>query len=101
MLERIERVLDEAVRPGLRAHGGDVQVVSLDGDVLRVRLLGCCSGCPSAYITTEELIEKAVLDAIPGISRVALISGVSDGLMAQAREIMRARSENKTGSHQP
>jgi Fe/S biogenesis protein NfuA len=92
MLKRIEGVLDQAVRPGLRSHGGDVEVVSLDGEVLRVRLLGCCSGCPSAYVTTEELIEKAVTAAIPQISRVALVLGVSDGLMAEARAIMSARS---------
>ncbi len=91
-MEQIERVLDQTVRPQLQLHGGDVQVESLREGVLRVRLMGRCSGCPSANITTNELIEAAITQEIPQISRVVLISGVSSELMEQARAIMKARS---------
>ena len=61
MLERIEQVLDEQVRPYLQGHGGAVEVRELTEDgLLRVRLLGHCAGCPSATITTEQIIQEAV-----------------------------------------
>src|SRR6476620_30012 len=37
----------EEVRPYLQSHGGDVELVSLQEGVLRLRLEGSCSGCPS------------------------------------------------------
>ena len=88
MMERIEQVLNERVRPALRGHGGEIRVVELDGDTLRVELLGQCSACPSAYLTTESLIEKELTGAIPEIHRVVLVQPVDESLLAQARAIL-------------
>ena len=50
MLERIEQVLDEKVRPALRTHDGDIKVVRVEDGVLYFRMLGQCSNCPSAVV---------------------------------------------------
>ena len=47
-LKRIEAVLDEKVRPSLRAHGGELEIDRLEDGVLSIKLLGQCDGCPSA-----------------------------------------------------
>ena len=39
-LKRIEAVLDQQVRPALRAHGGEIQIDHLEDGVLYVKLLG-------------------------------------------------------------
>ena len=39
-MKRIEAVLDEKVRPSLRAHGGEIQIDHLEDQVLYVKLLG-------------------------------------------------------------
>ena len=72
MIERIEKVLEQDVRPSLLSHEGNVQIVSYEGKskILRVRLTGQCSGCPSAQLTTEEVIEKAVKEKIPEVEQV-------------------------------
>ncbi|MFR3992960.1 MAG: NifU family protein [Angelakisella sp.] len=59
MLERIEQVLDEKVRPALRTHDGDIKVVRVEDGVLYFRMLGQCSNCPSAVVTAEELVAPA------------------------------------------
>ena len=51
-LKRIEAVLDEKVRPALRAHGGEIAADHLEDGVLYVKLLGQCAGCPSADLTS-------------------------------------------------
>ena len=73
-LKRIETVLEEKVRPALRAHGGEIQVDRLENGVLYVKLLGQCAGCPSADLTNETLVEAEVVAAVPElVSKVAVV----------------------------
>lgn len=89
MLEQIEQVLNEQVRPQLALHGGDIESLSCEDGVYRFRLLGQCCNCPSAYLTTETLIEEELLQAVPGLKQLVLVQQVSDDLMAQALSILR------------
>lgn len=91
ILERIEDVLTKDVRPSLASHQGDVIIVDYKNAVLRIRLTGKCSGCPSALLTTEELIAAKVKEQIPEVQDVILVSGVSDSLIAQAKAILQER----------
>jgi Fe-S cluster biogenesis protein NfuA len=66
--QRIEAVLDEHVRPGLRADGGDVELVGVDADrIVQVRMIGACQGCPSAIMTLTFGIESTLKAQIPEI----------------------------------
>ena len=56
MYEDIEAVLDEHVRPLLRTHGGEMEIIEVEDGVVRFKLKGKCAGCPAADLTTEELI---------------------------------------------
>jgi Fe-S cluster biogenesis protein NfuA len=68
ILERVERVLEEHVRPGLRTDGGDLEVVSIDQDnIVQVRLLGACQGCSSSVFTLTMLAEKAIKAHVPEV----------------------------------
>ena len=68
LLARIEAVLDEQIRPGLRADGGDVEVVGIDDDrIVQVRMRGACQGCPSSMMTLTFGIEAALKAQIPEI----------------------------------
>jgi Fe/S biogenesis protein NfuA len=88
LLEKIEQVLDERVRPALRAHGGDIKALSFENGVFRFQLTGHCAGCPAADLTTESLVEKELTEAFPEISQVLLVQNVSEDLLAQAKEIL-------------
>lgn len=89
-LKRIEAVLDEKVRPSLRAHGGEIQVDHLEDKVLYVKLLGQCAGCPSADLTNETLVEAELVKALPElVKKVSVIQTVSDELWEQAKRLLR------------
>jgi len=88
ILDTIETILNEDVRPDLLKHQGNVVVVSYENGILRIRLTGKCSGCPSASLTTEELIGERVKARLPEVQDVILVSGVSDDLIAQAKAIL-------------
>ena len=66
-LKRIEAVLNEKVRPSLRAHGGGLEIDHLEDGVLYIKLLGQCAGCPSADLTNETVIEAEVVKALPDL----------------------------------
>ena len=89
-LKRIEAVLEEQVRPSLRAHGGEIEIDHLENKVLYVKLLGQCAGCPSADLTNETIVEAEVVKALPElVEKVAVVQTVSDELWEQAKKLLR------------
>lgn len=65
----IEGVLTR-VRPYLAADGGDIQLVDVAGDEVRVRLLGACADCPTSHMTLHVGIERALRRLAPGLRLV-------------------------------
>jgi Fe-S cluster biogenesis protein NfuA len=61
-LQKIEAILDETIRPGLRGDGGDLEVLTLDGNQLFVRYQGACGSCPSSTTGTLQAIEGILRD---------------------------------------
>ena len=55
---KVEQILDRTVRPGLQADGGDLEVLSVEKDEVRISYQGACGGCPSAMMGTLEAIEN-------------------------------------------
>ena len=71
--ENVEKVLDE-LRPFLMADGGNVEVVEIEGPVVKVRLQGACGSCPSSTMTLKMGIERKMREAIPEVSEVVPVS---------------------------
>ena len=89
-LKKIETVLETQVRPSLRAHGGEIAIDHLEDGILHVKLLGQCAGCPSADLTTENLVEMELKSALPDLVRqVVAVQTVSDELWEQAKKLLR------------
>ncbi len=69
MKERVSKVL-ETIRPGLQMDGGDIELVSVEEGVVKVRLTGACSGCPMSMMTLQMGVERAIKREIPEILKV-------------------------------
>ena len=69
MKEKVEKVLDE-IRPMLIRDGGNVELVSIEGGVVKVRLQGACAGCPMSQMTLRNGIERVLKDKIPEVTAV-------------------------------
>jgi Fe-S cluster biogenesis protein NfuA/nitrite reductase/ring-hydroxylating ferredoxin subunit len=66
---RVVRALEE-VRPYLQSHGGNVELLGIEGGVARVRMQGSCDGCPSSAVTLKLAIEEAVQKAAPDLEGI-------------------------------
>lgn len=69
---KVQRVLDEKVRPGLQMDGGDIELIEADDGtgVVKVRLTGHCAGCPFSQMTLKMGVEAALKENIPEVSSV-------------------------------
>jgi len=70
-LERINILLEEEVRPYLQHDGGDLHVLALEGDVLRIHYHGACGTCPSSISGTLRGIEQLLRTIEPDIRVVS------------------------------
>ena len=69
MKEKVEAALND-IRPMLQRDGGDVELVSIEGGVVKVRLQGACAGCPMSQMTLRNGIERVLKERIPGVTAV-------------------------------
>jgi Fe-S cluster biogenesis protein NfuA len=67
--DNVETVLDE-MRPYLMADGGNVELVEIDGPIVKLRLNGACGSCPSSTMTLRMGIERRLREQIPEINEV-------------------------------
>lgn len=68
--EIVEAWLDR-VRPALVADGGNVELVSVDGDgTVHIALQGACVECPAQLSTVRVGIEEPLRKALPGVQSV-------------------------------
>lgn len=72
MEEKVAKVL-ESIRPGLQMDGGDIELVSVEDGVVKVRLLGACAGCPMSMMTLQMGVERTLKREIPEVVRVEAV----------------------------
>jgi Fe-S cluster biogenesis protein NfuA len=67
--EKLEKAL-EKVRAGLQQDGGDVELVSFENGVVKVRLKGACCGCPMSQMTLSNFVERELKKVVPEVKKV-------------------------------
>ena len=85
---RLLEALDK-VRPYLKSHGGNVELISLENDVARLRLQGTCQSCASSSVTLELAIRHAIEQACPDLLHFE-VEGVAQDTSADAQISRRA-----------
>ncbi|MDN3511116.1 MAG: NifU family protein [Candidatus Jettenia caeni] len=71
MREKVEEALNH-IRPALQADGGDIELVDIEGGIVKVRLRGACGTCPSALMTLKYGVEERLKEEIPEVESVEL-----------------------------
>ena len=63
-IKMIEKVLAEEINPKLKADGGWMELVDIQGQKVKLRFLGMCHGCPSSGATLKNVVEKELKERI-------------------------------------
>ncbi len=68
--KKLEKAIDEQVRPMLRTDGGDVEIVDIKECLVYCRLTGACEGCHNANQTLKLMIEQLLKETVDERVRV-------------------------------
>ena len=63
---KIKAILEEYIRPAVEQDGGAITYHSFKEGIVKVRLQGSCSGCPSSTVTLKAGIENLFKRMLPG-----------------------------------
>ena len=70
LAERVQRVLEEQINPGVASHGGHVSLVDIRENVVFLQMSGGCQGCGMASVTLTQGIKEALQRAVPEVAGV-------------------------------
>jgi Fe-S cluster biogenesis protein NfuA len=70
--KKVQEALNE-IRPFLESDGGNIELVSIIGDVVKVKLLGNCVSCSVNQMTLKNGVEMTVKKHAPEIQKVVSI----------------------------
>ena len=73
VINKINEVLDEKIRPAVARDGGDITFKSFKDGIVTVELKGSCSGCPSSIMTLKQGVQNLLCHYIPEVKSVEAI----------------------------
>ena len=79
MIRKMEKLLDEMIRPSLAGHGGNVELIDIDNDRVFIKLTGGCQGCMASQMTLKQGIERIIKGNFPDIIEVIDLTNHQDG----------------------
>ena len=76
MSETIENKVRDAlaeIKPQIQADGGDIELVDIENETVKVRLRGACVGCPMSALTLKQGVERLIKARVPEIKNVIAV----------------------------
>jgi Fe-S cluster biogenesis protein NfuA len=70
--KRVQAALAE-IKPQIQADGGDIDFVSVENGIVKVRLRGACVGCPMSALTLKQGVERIIKSKVPEIKSVEAV----------------------------
>ncbi|TRO50181.1 NifU family protein [Candidatus Bathyarchaeota archaeon] len=70
--KRVEAALAE-IKPQIQADGGDIDLVTIENNIVKVRLRGACAGCPMSALTLKAGVERIIKQKVPEIKSVEAV----------------------------
>ena len=71
--KNIIKILDEKIRPAVARDGGDIKFKSFNDGIVKVKLQGSCSGCPSSTLTLKQGVQNLLKHYIREVKEVEAI----------------------------
>tara|TARA_Y100000590_G_scaffold154956_1_gene178088 strand:- start:2854 stop:3399 length:546 start_codon:yes stop_codon:yes gene_type:complete len=68
--KKIITILDSKIRPAVARDGGDIKFQEFKDGVVKVKLQGSCSGCPSSTMTLKQGVQNLLCHYIPEVKEV-------------------------------
>jgi Fe-S cluster biogenesis protein NfuA len=70
--KKVQAALAE-IRPQIQADGGDIDLIAVENNIVKVRLRGACAGCPMSALTLKQGVERLIKAKVPEIKSVEAV----------------------------
>ena len=71
--KKIINILETKVKPAVARDGGDIKFEEFKNGIVKVKLQGSCSGCPSSTMTLKQGVQNLLCHYIPEVKQVEAI----------------------------
>ena len=61
---KIGKVIEQQISPQLQKDGGDIELIDIEGDIVKVKLIGVCSACKNASMTLKNFVEAELREKV-------------------------------------
>eukprot|EP00126_Sphaerothecum_destruens_P003885 Sdes_comp17694_c0_seq2m6962 len=94
----IKEILDSRIRPVVQDDGGDIEFKSFENGIVKLKLQGSCSGCPSSLVTLKGGIENMLMHYVPEVSGVEEFLDESDLITDKEFQKLEQKLQDKTNT---
>ena len=63
-MQLVQQTINEQVRPALRAHGGNIELIDIEGNKVIVAFRGMCAQCQLAEFTMKDVVEAKLREFV-------------------------------------
>jgi len=63
-MQLIQQTINEQIRPALRAHGGNIELIDIEGNKVIVAFRGMCAQCKLAEFTMKDVVEAKLKEYV-------------------------------------
>jgi len=92
---KIKRVLSK-VRPYIRSHGGDVELVEIKDKTVILEISGACAGCSLADLTYNKEVGDLIKEKVPEVEKI-IFKKSNKHIMANQKEYPRVKDGSNIG----
>ncbi len=71
--KKIIEILDTKIKPAVARDGGNIKFQEFKNGIVKVKLEGSCSGCPSSTMTLKQGVQNLLCHYIPDVKEVIAI----------------------------
>ena len=63
-IQLIQQTINEQIRPGLRAHGGNIELIDVEGNKVLIAFRGMCAQCKVSDFTMKDVVEAKLREFV-------------------------------------
>jgi len=71
MEEKVQKIIDK-MRPYIKMHGGDVELLEIKEGIVKLKVSGACAGCYMSHVTFDEMLGGMIKEEVPEIKGVVI-----------------------------
>ena len=77
--EKVQKIIESKVNPGVAMHGGHISLVDVKDDIAYLRFGGGCQGCGMIDVTLKQGVEVMLKEAVPELKGVMDVTDHAGG----------------------